>query len=323
MKISNMDHYRKYNLSAKFIFIATLVCAFNLNSNAQTEPMYAQYMFNMSSINPAYAGSREALGVSLYQRNQWLGLEGAPSTTSLSVDGVSREKNIGWNFHMYNDKLGVERATGFNGMISTRLKVSDEGNLSAGIMLGLMDYRIDLMSLGQQLYQKNDPAFYNNFSKVMPTLGFGVYYNTDKYYLGASLPSILLSRSTDLDLIKSGLQKTNKQHIFLNGGFVFEINNEVKLKPSTMVKMVSGAPIEFDLNTNVWLKDMIGLGVSYRTGDGIVGMAEYQVNESFRLGYAFDKTTSPLRYYNNGTHEFMIRYEFMNNRYKIKSTRHF
>lgn len=323
MKIVNMIHERKYSLVSKFIFITILICAFGNKSNAQTEPMYAQYMFNMSSINPAYAGSREALGVSLYQRNQWLGLEGAPSTTSVSIDGVSREKNIGWGLQMYNDKLGVERATGFNGMISTRLKVSDEGNLSAGIMLGLMDYRIDLMSLGQQVYQKNDPAFYNNFSKVMPTLGFGLFYNTDKYYVGASLPSILMTRSTDLDLIKSGLQKTNFQHIFLNGGVVFDINNDVKLKPSTMVKIVSGAPIEFDLNTNIWLKDALGLGVSYRTGDGVVGMAEYQVNDNFRLGYAFDQTTSPLRYYNNGTHEFMIRYEFMNKRYKIKSTRHF
>ena len=157
----------------------------------------------------------------------------------------------------------------------------------------------------------------------MPTLGLGLFYNTDKFYLGASLPSILMSRITDLDLIKSGLQKTNKQHIFINSGYVFDINEDVKLKPSTLMKIVRGAPIEFDFNTNVWLKNMVGLGVSYRTGDAIVGMAELQLNRQLRIGYAYDYTTSQLRNYAGSTHEVMFRYEFGKESKNIKSTRYF
>lgn len=307
----------------KKIGFVICIILIGFKSYAQTEPMYSQYMFNMLGINPAYAGSRDALGISVLQRNQWVGLEGAPTTTSISVDGTTKEKKAGWGFQFYNDKLGVERSTGVNGMLSSRLKISEEANLSGGIMLGLMNYRVDLFSLSQQAYQQNDPVYFNNFSKLMPTLGLGLFYNTDKFYLGASLPSILMSRITDLDLIKSGLQKTNKQHIFINSGYVFDINEDVKLKPSTMVKIVSGAPIEFDFNTNIWLKDMVGFGVSYRTGDAILGMAEVQINNNLRFGYAYDKTISPLKYYNNGTHEILVRYEFMKIRNKIKSTRHF
>jgi type IX secretion system PorP/SprF family membrane protein len=104
---------------------------------------------------------------------------------------------------------------------------------------------------------------------------------------------------------------------------VFAISDDIKLKPSTMIKMVEGAPIEADLNTNVWLREIIGLGVSYRTGDAVIGMAEIQVNENLRFGYGYDVTISPLKYYNNGSHEIMIRYEFGNFKTKIKSTRYF
>jgi type IX secretion system PorP/SprF family membrane protein len=123
--------------------------------------------------------------------------------------------------------------------------------------------------------------------------------------------------------MNSGIQKVNSTHLFFNTGYVFNINDEIKLKPSTMIKVVGGAPIQADLNANLWLKDIIGLGFSYRTGDAMVAMFETQINENFRVGYAYDMNISPLKYYNNGTHEIMIRYEFGNLKSKVKSTRYF
>ena len=303
------------------MLLAVMLFAYQ-KSIAQTEPMYSQYMFNMLGVNPAYAGNREASSFNFFQRSQWIGLQGAPQTTSFSFDQSILNKRAGWGIQFYDDKIGVEKADGINIMGSTRIQVSENGILSGGLSLGLMNYRIDLMNVTGR-FTPNDPAFYSNLNKWMPSLGLGVYYNTDNFYAGVSIPNILKSRLTALTLIKSGLQKVNQKHIFLTTGIVIPINEDLKLKPSTMIKMVEGAPIEADFNTNVWLRDIIGLGVSYRTGDAVIGMAEIQVNQNLRFGYAYDMTISPLKFYNNGSHEIMIRYEIGNFKNKIKSTRYF
>ena len=303
------------------MLLAVMLFAYQ-KSIAQTEPMYSQYMFNMLGVNPAYAGSREASSFNFFQRSQWIGLQGAPQTTSFSFDQSILNKRAGWGIQFYDDKIGVEKADGINIMGSTKIQVSENGILSGGLSFGLMNYRIDLMNVTGR-FTPNDPAFYSNLNKWTPSLGLGIYYNTDNFYAGVSIPNILKSRLTAFDLIRSGLQKVNQKHIFLTTGFVIPINEDLKLKPSTMIKMVEGAPIEADFNTNVWLRDIIGLGVSYRTGDAVIGMAEIQANQNLRFGYAYDMTISPLKFYNTGTHEIMIRYEMGNFKNKIKSTRYF
>ena len=303
------------------MLLAVMLFAYQ-KSIAQTEPMYSQYMFNMLGVNPDYAGNREASSFNFFQRSQWIGLQGAPQTTSFSFDQSILNKRAGWGIQFYDDKIGVEKADGINIMGSTRIQVSENGILSGGLSLGLMNYRIDLMNVTGR-FTPNDPAFYSNLNKWMPSLGLGVYYNTDNFYAGVSIPNILKSRLTAFDLIRSGLQKVNQKHIFLTTGIVIPINEDLKLKPSTMIKMVEGAPIEADFNTNIWLRDIIGVGVSYRTGDAVIGMAEIQANQNLRFGYAYDMTISPLKFYNTGTHEIMIRYEIGNFKTKIKSTRYF
>jgi type IX secretion system PorP/SprF family membrane protein len=308
------------NLYKYILFFLTLLLANDLV--AQTEPMYSQYMYNMLGVNPAYAGNREATSFNFFQRRQWVGLAGAPQTTSVSIDGAFNDNKLGWGVQAYDDKLGVERADGVNMMMATHIQVSDKGTLSGGLSVGLMNYRIDLLNV-QGRYTPSDPAFYSNFNKWLPAVGLGIYYNTDKFYAGFSVPNVLKSRLTAFDVMNSGIQKVNSTHIFFTSGYVFDVNEDVKIKPSTMIKAVGGAPIEADFNTNVWLKNVIGLGFSYRTGDAMVAMAEAQINNNLRVGYAYDITISPLKYYNNGSHELMFRYEFGNNNTKIKSTRYF
>lgn len=289
---------------------------------AQTESMYSQYMFNMLSVNPAYAGNREATNLNFFQRRQWAGIQGAPQTTSVSIDGSYSANKIGWGLQMYDDRLGVEKASGAKMVLSTHLQVSQRGTLSAGLNIGLMNYRVDLLSV-QGRYTPSDPAFYANLNKWLPDVGLGIFYNTNNFYAGISIPNVLRSKVAAFDVMNSGIQKVNSTHLYFTTGFVVNVNDDVKIKPSTMLKAVSGAPLQADFNANVWLKDVVGIGASYRTGDAVIGILELQANESLKVGYAYDVTISPLKYYNNGTHEILLRYEFSNNKSKIKSTRYF
>ena len=311
-------------LKRLFVIAFCVIGLCNTNVFAQTEPMYSQYMYNMLGVNPAYAGNREALSMNFFQRNQWNGIKGAPKTTSFSLDQSVKEGKIGWGVQVYDDRLGVEAATGFNGMLSTRIQVSEKGILSGGLSFGLMNYRISLNDV-QNRNNPNDPSFIsiNNPSSWTPSLGMGIYYNTDRFYASISTPSILKSRLASYQDFVSSLEKTNAFHLFANTGYVFDVNEDLKLKPSTMVKMVSGAPIEADINLNVWMKDIIGLGGSYRTGDAFVGMVELQASPNLRIGYAYDVPFNPLKYFTRGSNELMLRFEFGNYKTKIKSTRYF
>lgn len=323
------EHRMKLKTASNYLRVCSVIAliVFGLTSTpviAQTEPMYSQYMYNMLGVNPAYAGSREALSLNFFQRNQWVGIKGAPKTTSVSMDQAIKDGKMGWGMQVYDDRLGVEAATGFNGMLSTRIRVSEKGILSGGLSFGMMNYRINLNDVNNR-NNPNDPSFISTDkpSKWNPSVGMGIYYNTDRFYASVSTPSVLKSRLASYANNKSSIDKSDAFHLFANAGYVFDINEDVKLKPSTMVKMVSGAPIEADLNMNIWLKDMLGLGGSYRTGDAFVGMVELQATQQIRIGYAYDIPFNPLKYFTKGSHELMLRYEFGNFKTKIKSTRYF
>jgi len=293
-----------------------------ISAFAQTEPIYSQYMHNQLGINPAYAGNREALSLNFFQRKQWVGLDGAPQTSSISMDQSFKDNKLGWGVQLYDDRLGVEKATGTNFMLSSKIRVSEKGYLSGGLSVGLMNYKIDLINVSGR-FTSSDPAFYANLNKWVPNVGLGAFYNTDKFYAGISIPNVLKSKLSAFDLIRSGLQKVNNYHVFMSAGYVFDINEDLKIKPSTLIKMVSGAPVQVDLNTNFWLKEFFGFGFSYRTGDAFVTLLELQASNNIKIGYAYDRTISPYKYYNNGSHEFMLRYEIGNGKSKVMSTRFF
>ena len=319
-------HIKSANIYLKVLYVIALcvIGLFNSKLFAQTEPMYSQYMYNMLGVNPAYAGNREALSLNFFQRNQWVGIKGAPKTTSISMDQSIKDGKLGWGIQVYDDRLGVEAASGLNGMLSTRIQVSEKGILSGGLSFGMMNYRINLNDVNNR-NNPNDPSFISidNPSKWNPSLGMGIYYNTDRFYAGLATPSILKARLASYENMITSIQTSNAFHLFANAGYVFDINEDVKLKPSTMIKMVSGAPIETDINLNVWLKDLLGFGASYRTGDAFVGMVELQATSNLRFGYAYDMPFNPLKYFTKGSHELMLRYEIGNFKTKIKSIRYF
>jgi type IX secretion system PorP/SprF family membrane protein len=227
---------------------------------------------------------------------------------------------IGIGIQLLDDRLGVERTTGAQLNYAYRAPVSNNGILAMGIRVGLLNYRANYSQLFT--IRPNDPAYYQNVSGFLPAAGAGIYYMTDKFYVGASVPSLLQTKlnSDQQAEVKS---KVSNLHFFATMGTVLKISDDLNLKPSVLMKSVSGAPIQFDFNSNLWLQDRIAIGFSYRTGDAIMGMLEYQLNEKLRFGYSYDYTISNLNPYNLGTHEAMIRYEFSKDKTNIQSTRYF
>ena len=299
------------------IFIISIAAS----TKAQQRPMYSQYMFNMLNINPAYAGSRGVMSGTALYRDQWVGLPGSPKTTSFSLDMPLKEKKIGVGVQLFDDRLGIERNTGINVSYAFRIQLTESGTLSLGLQAGFLNYRANYSEV--RTFQPNDPSFNQNISGILPAAAAGIYYNSDNFYVGFSTPSLLQTKISNDNTVDVSSATGRDLHLYLASGFVVNLNQDLALKPSILVKAVSGAPVEYDLNANLWIQNAIAFGFSFRTGDSYVSMVELQMNKQLRLGYAYDKTFSNLGSYNTGTHELMLRMEFGSDKAKIASPRYF
>ena len=291
-----------------------------LGVQGQQQPMYAQYMFNPMNINPAYAGHREVPNLTMLLRRQWVDFPGAPTTGSLSYDERIRNQNFSWGAQMYFDHIYIEKTSGVQGFYSYHAPF-ERSTLSLGISAGILNYRVNY-GLAYAL-DAGDPQTQAVVNKFLPTFGFGALWASERFYLGFSSPALLRTKYNvaGQPLIK---RAGAEGHYFLNGGGVFRVTPEVVLKPSFLLKAVSGAPVQADLNLNVWLYDIVGGGISYRTEDAVYGMIELQLSDRLRFGYAYEHNISRLVNYNQGSHEIMLRYELGRNvREKILSPRYY
>jgi len=274
--------------------------------------MYSQYMFNMLHINPAYAGSRAADNITLLYRNQWIGMAGAPKTGAFSWDKRADDSNVGYGLEVYSDKLGIEATTGFQAFYSYHLPF-ENSYLSLGLSGGLLNYKVAYSEAVTNT--GGDPVYQTDINSWLPTAGFGMVYVTPVWYVGLSIPALLNTKvSAKGAVTSSGFGANN--HYFLTGGYDFVLDENIKLKPSVMIKAVKGSPVQYDINTMWWFKDKLGLGVSYRHADAVVGLLEVQITPKLRLGYSYDYTISDFRTYNQGTHELMLRWEIPNSKCK-------
>lgn len=272
---------------------------------AQQTPMYSQYMFNMMNINPAYTGSREVPTITMLLRNQWTGFPGAPTSSSVTFDDRVNGRNHSWGAQMYYDKIGLEKTSGFQGFYSYSAPF-ERATLSLGLNFGILNYNINYNKANQ--FDVGDPSMQTVINKFLPTAGLGALLSGERWYVGLSAPALMKTKvsSNGQAIIQ---QAGSEGHYFLSAGYVIPVSESVVIKPSTLLKASSGAPIQADLNLNLWLNDIIGFGGSYRSSDAIVGIIELKLNPRFRLGYAYDHNISDLVNYNSGTHEFMLRYE--------------
>ncbi|MDO5978083.1 type IX secretion system membrane protein PorP/SprF [Flavivirga spongiicola] len=284
------------------IFIVFIICG--LSAYAQQEPQYTQYMYNMGLVNPGYMINEPSIvQVGSLYRTQWVGIEGAPKTANVFANIPLSEKiELGVNY--LNDNIGGKinlSENVFNINAAYKINIKDNLNLSFGIKMGF-DH-LNFSSLGSNV--SGDPLFQNS-NKTVINIGAGAFLFHNNYYIGLSSPNLIPS---DLN-INSGVLYKDKPHVFLIGGYVFDINSAFKLKPSTVVKYVTGAPLSFDVSTNVLYQDMFELGVSYRYQDAISGLAGINITPHLKVGYAYDFNTSQLKTFNNGSHEFILLYRF-------------
>lgn len=301
------------------LLILSLISGLTFTAKAQQDAMYSQYMFNTLAINPAYAGSRNVVSATALYRNQWTGIDGAPKTGTITVDAPVLNKKLGLGVQLFTDKLGIMQTNGATLSAAYRIRM-DKGSLSFGIQSVFSQYRANYtdVPLGSVSY---DPAFAQNVNKFLFNVGTGAYYNSDKFYVGLSVLDLMPNNLTDFNTTTSGSKQA--AHLFLAAGYVFPLADDFKLKPSFLVKAVKGAPIEGDINAALWIKDVFSFGVQYRTSADIGAMIEIQATPQIRLGYAYDRSTTALSNFNNGSHEIMLRYEFGFDKGKILSPRYF
>ncbi len=304
----------------KKIIVIITVLLFTVSVKAQQDPQYTQYMYNMNIINPAYAGSYDVLSVNLLGRSQWVGIDGAPRTLTLGINSPVG-KNVGLGFSVIVDEIGPVEEQNVYGDFSYTLKVGENANLALGIKAGFTFFNVCLPCLNT--VNDNDQAFINqNANKILPNLGAGAFYYTDKFYAGLSIPNLLQTFHFE----KEGGQVTRaseRKHFFLTTGYVFDLSNDVKLKPSTMVKAAEGAPLSIDFSGNVLLYDKLEFGLSYRLDESVSALINVRASRSLRIGYAYDYTLTNLGNFNSGSHEVFVLFNFDFERNKIKSPRFF
>lgn len=297
-----------------------MLALFQMAALSQQDVMVSQYMFNGLFLNPAYAGSHKYVSSSLLHRTQWVNFAGAPRTALLAVDGELENKNMGLGLILSNDRIGATEQTDIYANYSYRLKLG-KGKLAFGLKGGVSNYVFKSNNL--TVWDANDEVFANKRTVWLPKLGTGIYYYADKWYAGLSVPTLVSydpNHNFSFDVNKNSFLR---RHYYLNGGYIFTLNDMLKLKPSLLLKYEPSAPLQCDINMNLLYRNEFWIGASYRTGDAVTFMAEYQTNFRFRVGYAYDLTTSKLRNYSAGTHEIMIGYDFGKNLQKTKSTRYF
>ena len=298
------------------IILFTLLCAFHVN--AQQDPQYTQYMYNMNIINPAYTGSTEGLAVGALYRSQWVGLDGGPETFTFNIHSPIG-KQVGLGLSIISDQIGPVKETNSYVDFSYTIPVGTVTKLAFGVKAGFTFHDIGLADVITT--DPNDPFFENNINETTPNIGAGVYfYKPSKYYISLSIPNILNGVHLDANGTKIG---SESEHFFAAAGYVFDLSENFKLKPHTLIKYAFDAPMSYDINANVFMYDIVEVGVGYRLEDSFSGMINFQVMDNLRIGYAYDAIRSDLDIVTNSSHEIFINFDLNFSTKVSRSPRYF
>ncbi|MCH2225033.1 MAG: type IX secretion system membrane protein PorP/SprF [Crocinitomicaceae bacterium] len=285
----------------------------------QQDIQFTQYFDNMLAVNPAYAGSNKALNATAIHREQWVGMEGRPRSTTFSLHSPLSYENIGLGFTAVNDIVGPIQQTAFYGDFSYTLNFKkSRGKLSLGIKGGinLLNSRTDLLNT----IDVNDPHLMTNVqNQINPNFGGGIYYHTPDFFMGISAPKII-----EKGFGSSTTARERRHYFFTAGGVLNLSKNQIwKLRPTTMVKYTSGAPLALDLSAAAIYNETLWIGLSHRWGDSFGGFVQYQVSNQFKVGIAYDQTVTEFSGFNKGTYEALLSYDFVFKKAGIISPRFF
>ena len=300
---------KKHIVSVSLVLVA-------LSSYAQQDPQYTQYMYNTNNVNPAYAGSREALSIFGLYRTQWVGLDGAPDTGVFSIHSPVGER-VGLGLTFVNDRISISDESTISIDFSYTIPLSDRYKLGFGLKTTAHLLNVDYSKLN--LHDQGDIAMSNINNKFSPNIGAGIYLYSDKFYAGFSAPNILETEHYNNDDVQS--LASERIHSYLISGYVFDLTEGIKFKPAVLAKMVEGSPLQADITGNFLFNEKFVLGVAW--SEAISGLAGFQINDNWFIGYAYDAETTKLANYNSGSHEIFLRYEFFNKSKRMVSPRFF
>jgi type IX secretion system PorP/SprF family membrane protein len=291
-----------------------------LESHAQQVATYSQYMFNGLAINPAYAGSHEALSATVLARFQNVGLEGAPNTQTFSAHSPMINKRVSLGLLVIHDQLSVINQTGVHFSYAYRIPLDRKTNasISFGLQAGLSMYNAQYSEL--IVYDPDDPAFTQDVRETRPNIGAGVFYSTKSGYIGFSVPSLannVFERGEDFETVYQS------NPYILTAGYVFPVNRMIKLKPNMLFKYVDNRPVEFDLNLNALFDEVFWFGVSYKSSKQVVLMTQLQLTDQIQFGYSYSISAGNIRTVELGSHEVMLNYRFWYNKKGVISPRYF
>lgn len=303
--------------------IVTLVMVLiSILSYAQQDTQFTNYMYNTLSFNPAYAGSRGTTSIYLSQRSQWVGLEGSPTTNSLSYHSPIGSSNLGIGVSFLNDAIGPVEENLVSIDMSYTIQTSYDYKLAFGLRASAHMLNVDFTKLN--IFNPGDVLAQNNINnRISPNIGFGMFWYSDKSYLGFSIPNLLETKHINKGL-NSSVSSISKErlHYHFTAGYIFDLSQDVLFKPAVLTKIVSGSPLQVDVSANFQLYDKFTLGASYRLDAAVSFLGGFQLSRNWLLGYAYDFDTNNLSTYNSGSHEVFLRYEiFRTNR--VKSPRFF
>lgn len=275
-----------------------IILVSTIRSSAQQDPGFTQYIYNPHTINAAYAGTAETIDVVLLSRHQWIGFDGAPTTQTLSTHAPVKKKNMGLGFSYVRDRIGPLNMDNITLDYSYKVQLHAQGILSMGLKTGIDIHSSNLRQLNP--LESNDPSYYNNIQdKISYNFGAGLYYYTPSYFIGISMPRLRRSNYNNAIYLQ-------QRHLYLMGGYEWDIDDAWTLKPTFLTRYVKGTPVSFDLNLSAVYRESVRAGISRRIGDSVGLMLHLRAHPKLWAGYAFDITTTPMRSHNRGTHEVLL-----------------
>jgi type IX secretion system PorP/SprF family membrane protein len=286
-----------------------LILAFAFKSKAQSQEHYSLYMMHQPFFNPASMASYSKLTAAALYKTQWVGYDGAPKVGAFNVLKPFKKSSIGLT--VVNDQIGINNNTAIAGSYAYKLRLRGYSRLAFGVSASVHLLESDFGKV--DILDNTDPTYNGGVSttSVEPNFEFGTYYYTNKFYLGLAVQNILENKiaiKNEADGVTDfGVDKI---HYYLHSGYGFVLDDKSNINVSALMKHISGASIQYDLNVQYEYDRTIGLGVSYRSSNEIVGMLSYKFLPGLKFAYAYDYHIGELSNYSSGSHEIMLIYQF-------------
>ena len=303
----------------RYIYFSLISLISNL-SLAQQDAQLTQYMYQTQMFNPAYVGTRGLLSATVLHRTQWVGFSGAPKTYNFSAQSPINYSKMGLGINFTHDEIGPTRNSQITGQWAYILNLSEKYKLALGLSVQGRMFGIDRNLLRPE--DNTDPTLNDLSQSTLFNFGGGAYLYKDNFYLGLSVPNFLQTK-TWLNDTNAYALFNERMHFYLMAGYVFECNQNIKFKPALLSKVVFGAPFQLDLSANFMFYERLTLGAAYRFDAAYSALMGFQLTDQLLIGYAFDKETTNWGRFNDGSHEFFLRYEFKTKHNRTISPRFF